>query len=133
MFIAQGGSPKDRTACRTSCCALTFEDPSGLPAVEELWRATIATLRELKGTIDLHWVGGHSGVEGNEEADKLAASGRRKQVKDVIDLCTPKELTISGMALENGSQQKFYKAIMAVKHQTPATKENLKEEGPKRI
>lgn len=86
----------------------------------------IATLKVHEGTIDLHWiVKGHSVIKGKEEEDGLAALGRRKQVEDVIDLFTPKELTVLGMALENGSQREFYKSVMAVKRRTPATEEKL--------
>jgi ribonuclease HI len=72
---------------------------------------TVAKIRERKAPTKLAWVKGHSGVAGNEGADKLAGEGSRKPVEDDINIEAFATLTIPGAKLKAMTQAKAYKII----------------------
>jgi len=77
-----------------------------------LFKAITAWMRHRSNTTQLIWVKGHSGIRGNEEADKLAGEGA---LKDQTDHDMPSDAPVntvpSGAKLSALSQKDFYKAI----------------------
>ncbi|KAJ3891736.1 hypothetical protein GG344DRAFT_46732 [Lentinula edodes] len=47
-------------------------------------QATIACLQSQKAATTLHWVKGHTGIDGNKKVDKLAMEGRLKEEPDEL-------------------------------------------------
>ncbi|KAL1700579.1 hypothetical protein EV121DRAFT_283310 [Schizophyllum commune] len=77
----------------------------------DLTKATIAALRKRQARTTFHWVKGHNGHPRNEEADKLAGAGARKQSADEIETKIPRELQLTGAKLQCITQALAYKAI----------------------
>lgn len=85
--------------------------------------------REQQGTCTyLRKVEGHSGDEGNEEADKLANQGAEKETPDNINLTSPQDCRIQGLALAHASQALLYRTILDAKD-TPETSQLMKSYG----
>ncbi|KAF5335926.1 hypothetical protein D9758_018330 [Tetrapyrgos nigripes] len=77
----------------------------------EIIRAMIARYRLHEAPIHVKWVKGHSGHEGNEEADTLAGMAAMKTTEDEIDLDVPPKLWITGAKLKVLTQKLAYTAI----------------------
>ncbi|KAF8310760.1 hypothetical protein DL93DRAFT_2140318 [Clavulina sp. PMI_390] len=97
----------------------------------DLIKVTVATLRMRKGPTDFEWVKGHSGIEGNEQADALAAEGANKPEVEITNLQIPTPHRLSGARLSTGTQKLFYKGIRETKNKEleprPDTEENIEE------
>jgi ribonuclease HI len=65
--------------------ALGWRTKTGAVKNLDLWReAYLLYYLTLEGRVDLKWVKGHSGVEGNERADRLADQARKKLEDEVL-------------------------------------------------
>ena len=74
-----------------------------------LFKCTTAWLRARTGETNLQWVKGHAGIEGNEEADRLAAEGARKDPSEgEIDLRVPAGTVTTGAKLAQTGQNLIY-------------------------
>lgn len=94
-----------------------------------LVKTTVAALRARTTVTAMRWVKGHSGLELNEGADRLAAKGAEMNQSEDLEYDVPQELRLSGAKLSVMTQKLAYKAIRqrkagAVK-QRPSTARNL--------
>ncbi|KAI0650599.1 hypothetical protein C8Q79DRAFT_900271 [Trametes meyenii] len=78
-------------------------------ANSEALKEVVALLRARSAVTTLRWVKGHSGVKGNEEADKLAAKGAKEQ-RPVLPmrLPPPKRFLKPGASLAEMTQKLAY-------------------------
>jgi ribonuclease HI len=85
----------------------------------------VAKIRERKAPTSLVWVKGHSGVRGNEEADKLAGEGSRKAVENDINVEAFTSLIIPGAKLKAMTQAKAYMIIRKLTMEKTSCRELL--------
>ncbi|KAF9259147.1 hypothetical protein L218DRAFT_947861 [Marasmius fiardii PR-910] len=80
---------------------------------------TAAELRAWKAKMAFKWVKGHAGIEGNEEANRLADKGRAKPTPDQINLRILDNLQVPGTKFAALTQSLAYSAIKSQKENTP--------------
>jgi len=84
----------------------------------EDWKALVFLLRKKAGTTEFQWIKGHSGIEGNEKADRLADKGRTAELK-YQQIEVPENFQITGARLQTLTQAQAYKLILRQKRITP--------------
>jgi len=83
----------------------------------DLFKSITAWIRSRNGLTTLKWIKGHDRIKGNEEADKLAGEGARKELTRCADsLHSPPNLTASGATLAEMEQRDLYKYISEKRH-----------------
>jgi hypothetical protein len=84
-------------------------------------------LRTRTAPTAFQWVKGHSGDEGNEKADRLAETGAKRDVPDIIDLSIPPRFDIQGAKMSALTQRIAYQGIMEQRQKQPrrSTARNL--------
>ena len=91
----------------------------------------IAYALDTRGTkTTLKWIKGHSGNEGNKNADKKAEEGANKEKDDAIDLKIPKDYELEGAKLNKLTQKLAYMHVQEqkqIKALTPTGEKNLGE------
>lgn len=80
-----------------------------------LMRSLAAHLGSRKGITLFEKVKGHSGVEGNEGADKLAEAGTAKANPDTIDLAIPPNYDLPGAKLATIRQATLYRGMIEMR------------------
>ncbi|PBK75811.1 RnaseH-domain-containing protein [Armillaria solidipes] len=80
----------------------------------ELWRATIAILRQHGAPIFFKWVKGHNGDIGNEGADILAGEGAMLDIGQALPVDTDieHEFDVVGARLSRLTQSQAYKLVL---------------------
>ncbi|KAA1476630.1 ribonuclease H-like protein, partial [Dentipellis sp. KUC8613] len=90
----------------------TWEDNGWIGiANSTLFRVAAYLLRARTAITEFKWIKGHSGIIGNEKADRKADEGARKDEPDDLDLHIPDNFNLEGAKLSTISQSLAYKGI----------------------
>lgn len=84
-------------------------------ANKDIFKPTLALLRQRGAVTTFQWVKGHNGNLGNEGADALAGIGAEKANPDHLNLEIDPRFDLSGAQLSTTTQSLAYKGIMSSK------------------
>ena len=107
----------------------TWEDIGWIDVKNAIIFQTLASsLRSRSAPTTFQWVKGHSGVEGNEQADGSAGRGALKPEPDKVPLIPNKSYLLNGAKLSCITQALAYRGIRSLKrqHRREATQKNMK-------
>lgn len=79
---------------------------------KEILQATVSYMRRRTGQVILMKVKGHSNIEGNDKANKLAKLGAQLQTAQYDDIAPIPGYHATGMRLNSASQAILYKGIL---------------------
>ncbi|KAI0699470.1 ribonuclease H-like domain-containing protein [Cytidiella melzeri] len=86
-----------------------------------LFQSTAYHLQKRSAVTTFEWVKGHTGLEGNEGADKLASLGAAKELPDDVDFTIPNQWNLTGVKITALTQAVAYAGIKLAKPPTPRT------------
>jgi ribonuclease HI len=95
-------------------------------------KVTAARLSARQKKTTFKWVKGHSGVEGNEGADKLAGEAADLPTESNISMDIPPALKLTGAKLTSMTQALAYRGIRGIRMRTEKYQEKLKRRATNR-